>query len=267
MNCKARIKYHLPLAASIVTLVMPITVGIVHACETNVESYYDSSDYQTRYGSTRSFSSDDNDKLDTYIEDLSSFGKSARIVASESEVADLKSNLIADETPARMLAVAELRVIFQSDDFQHVDQLGTYMEDLSSFGKPSPSSRILALAGEERIAHSAKSFTVSSRYVENSSSLSDRPTGTSTEDLNTYVEDLSEFGRSAQFQTSVGNASRPSSPSRLSPPTQSPEPVDLVALKAWMRTSEFEAVDGLGTYMEDFRTRTLVAEVTDQRVR
>lgn len=77
----------------------------------------------------------------------------------------------------------------------------------------------------------------------------------------TYMEDLSAFGRSARISASVGARTARSSTGQGARGAD----VDVVALRAWMQSPEFDATDELGTYMEDWTDPVVMAGAAKAR--
>lgn len=192
----------------------------------------------------------DTDDLDTYEEDLSAFGKSVRFAPEATTAVKHPARRKGARRTQVALSGAELRAVLDLRALGVADGLGTYDEDLSEFGARSAVRlEVTSLEpGGERVA---REHPPQDRRV----GASDDVTTYAGEDmLGTYIEDLSAFGRSARISAAVGTRTVRATTEHEARGAD----VDLVALRAWMRSPDFASTDDLGTYMEDWTGPTVM---------
>jgi hypothetical protein len=132
MKRKRRVKYSLPVLVSAISAVMSITPGPAHACDTYVQSTPYTVDSDTYRRSVSATACGQVDELGTYMEDLSAFGTSARFASTGVRGSSTHPAPPRAAPRPRTVDLAALRAWMRSPEFVPTDNLGTYMEDLST---------------------------------------------------------------------------------------------------------------------------------------
>jgi hypothetical protein len=188
------------------------------------------------------------DDLGTYMEDLSAFGTSAQAATEVSRPPGATGPQTAAAATRSLPTATALRALLVSPEIVAVDDLGTYSEDLSAFGAAAAhvTTAVASAAIHVQESMDGPSTTARSMLSDRTRPRSSRPTTYST----AYTDDLSAFGRSARIAVSArGEEMAPADIRESGNPAGD---VDLVALRAWIRSSGFQGSDDLGTYMEDY---------------